>query len=175
MLRLIRVCVSDSIMSTLLTGAHTFNCSVSTFVAAIVPPVGRLQTLLENLSIGSKGSSMAPTVEVVPVLLTVDGMVPSFIPFVILSGVHPPRVRSLCLYLEFSYVLRLLLILIHSVCLQFHPFVSRWQDGSLNLTFHLGLLVVVLSFLHHQLVQSAGSNNLTNIGGGFVHCVLHCL
>ena len=78
---------------------------------------------------------MAPAVEVAPVSLTADGMVPSFIPFIISSGVYPPYARCLCLCLEFSHGLLLLLMRTDSVRLHFHPFVSRWQDDSLNLTF----------------------------------------
>ena len=107
LLPLISVCVSDGTMSTLLAGARTFNCSVATSVAAAVPPVGMLNTLTEDSSVGLKGSSLAPAVEIASVLLTADGMVPSRIPFIISSGVYPPRARRLCLRLEFSDGLRL--------------------------------------------------------------------
>ena len=107
LLPLSRVCVSEGTMFTLLAGARTFNCNVATFDAVAVPPVGRLKTLDENSSVGLKGSLMAPAVEVAPVSPTADGMVPSRIPFIISSGVYPPRARRLCLRLEFSHGLRL--------------------------------------------------------------------
>ena len=46
----------------------------------VVPPVGRMNTLDERVALSSKGSCVAPAVEVAPVLLTADAMVPFMIP-----------------------------------------------------------------------------------------------
>ena len=49
-------------------------------VAMAVPPVGRMNTLDERVVVSSKGSCGAPAVEVAPVSLTADAMVPFMIP-----------------------------------------------------------------------------------------------
>ena len=45
-------------------------------VAVAVPPVGRMKTLDDRMVVSLKGSWGAPLVEVAPVLLTADAMVP---------------------------------------------------------------------------------------------------
>ena len=52
-------------------------------VAVAVPPIGRRNTLLDFLFDDSNGSFGVPAVEVAPVSLTAEAMVPSMIPFII--------------------------------------------------------------------------------------------
>ena len=92
-------------MSTEIDGSRKSWCSFAVSDACAVPPVGKWKTFVEGVVDIIKGSCGRPAVEVAPVSLTPEGMVPSStiarISFLVRGLVHF-RLR----YLEFSHFCR---------------------------------------------------------------------
>ncbi len=126
--------------STIFAGSRTFKCSFAILDAAVVPPVGRWKILLDFMLVSLKGSFSLPAVEVAPVSLTPDGMLPSSIPFFICSSSR--RARLLLFMLEFSCGRRVVAfwsccsscILLSSRHCHAHPLVSQCFGASVNVT-----------------------------------------
>ena len=83
LLPLMRVCSRVGTTSTTLAGALTGSRSSAWWVEVVVPPVGRRKVLVDFVLLVANGSPGFPAVEVVPVSLTPDAMVPLVMPSII--------------------------------------------------------------------------------------------
>ena len=72
------ICTSEA-------GARRVNGYVAIFDAASACPPGRMNTLFDATPVRFHGSSSVPTLDVQPLSITVDGIVPFMIPHRILS------------------------------------------------------------------------------------------
>ena len=122
-------------MSTSFYGARTLNCSVAVLVATAVPPVGRQKILFDALFDMIKGSFGVPAVDVAPVSLTADAMVPSMMPCLSCMFVIVVAFILLCRFC-FAFSHGFLLFLIRHICWCRHyfPFVCLWLLDRVNLT-----------------------------------------
>ena len=101
---------SEGTISTSLAGWRKQWCRFALHEACAVPPVGRWKTLFEGWSERIKGSWGRPAVDVAPVSLIPDGMVPSSTMALTSAFVRGPF-RFRLRYLEFSQRLLAVLIL----------------------------------------------------------------
>ena len=75
--------------------------SLTTVVAGGVPPVGSPNTFVDISLVAMNGSVGFPAVDLAPVSLIADGMVPSIMPY-ISSAFDRPFSRLLCFWCAFS-------------------------------------------------------------------------
>ena len=85
LLPLSKVVSSVGTMSTLFAGALMLRCSLATVVAGAMPPVGSPNTFVEISLVATNEFVGFPAVELAPVSLISDGMVPSIMPCISLA------------------------------------------------------------------------------------------
>ena len=154
-----KVVSSVGAMSTLFAGALMLRFSLTTVVAGAVPPVGSPNTFVEISLVDANGSVGFPAVEMVPVSLIADRMVPSVIPC-ISSAFERPFSRRLFFWCAFSQGRRLALILIALLWHHALPSVYRCVVGRLKVTVFLLLWFLLAWYgIGLQLGCAAGSNN----------------
>ena len=141
-LPLSRVVSSVVKMSTLFAGALMLRWIFATVVAGAVPPFGSPNTFVEISLVDTNGSVGFPAVEMTPVSLIADGMVPSIMPC-ISSSFERPFSRRLCFWCEFTHGRRLALILVASLWRHFFSSVYQCAVGRLKVTVFGFVLVFV--------------------------------
>ena len=109
--------------------------------------------------VATNGSVGFPAVDLAPVSLILDGMVPSIMPCISLAF-EMPFSRLLCFWCAFSQGWHLSLILVASLRRHVLPYVYRCVFGRLKVTvFLLFWFLLVWYGLGLQLGYAAGSNN----------------
>ena len=129
-------------MYTLFAGALMLRWSLTTVVAGAVPPVGSPNTFVEISLVAKNGYVGFPAVELAPVSLIADGMVPSITPCIIFAF-ERPFYCLLCFWCAFYQRWRLYLILIASSQRHVLPSVYRCVIGRLKVTDFYFVLVFV--------------------------------
>ena len=84
-LPLSKVVSSVGTMSTLFAGALMLICSLDAVVAGAVPPVGSPNNFVEISLVATNGSVGFPAVDLAPLSLIADGMVPYSMPSISLA------------------------------------------------------------------------------------------
>ena len=102
-------------------------------VAGAVPPVGIPNTFVEISLVATNGSVGFLPVNLAPVSLIADGMLPSIMPCITLAFERPFS-RLLCFWCTFPYDWRLSLILVASLRRHVLPSVYRCVVGRLKIT-----------------------------------------
>ena len=121
-------------MSTVLVGARTLRRSCAWVVAMVVAPVGSMKILVDRVSECRNGSWRVPAVEVVPVSLTAEGMVPLMIPCLMAAvdmRADLLRVVLECFWWRGRDVCLWLHVLVRCQCLLY---LSRWFRGRVKWT-----------------------------------------
>lgn len=122
-------------MSTWFAGSRRGKRRVALSCAAFLLPSGSRNTFVDSSPVTSNDwmSLGEPAVEVAPVSLMADGISPSNTACLTWSAVMPRDLRRL-FWVEFSWVLLLLPILLPKSRRHSALFLSVWSAGSLNLT-----------------------------------------
>lgn len=128
-----RVCYRFGTISTTLAGDLTGSRSLAWWVDDVVPPVGRQKVLFVWVFIVSNGSLDFPTVDVVPVSLTPDAIVPLLIPWIRSVLFSFMQCRVGCLSGLSTVRLRVLIVTYCAACHNL-SFVSWCDLGKHNLT-----------------------------------------
>ena len=142
LLSLSKVFFSVGTMYTLFAGSLMLRWSLDTVVAGVVLPVGSPNNLVDISLVARNRSVGFPALDMAPVSLIADGMIPYIIPC-ISSAFESSLSRRLCFWCAFYQGRRLVLILVALLWRHVLPSVYQCAVGRLKVTVFGFVLVFV--------------------------------